>query len=250
MTGPGSVSHLLSYTAAFVTHCKLQPSVVAGCWPRVVQALRSRVVHGLPANSSLDPLSTCSLIPFRLFVKKNRILLNDAQQLAWGPQALGIPQLMKHVEDCGELRVIKHLQGCFIRQRTTTRSTGTFHLRDLGTTAAQAHSWWSCPSPGAFGVALLMDSDAAIRVLRSICWKSHALKRLTLAVEDEDDGHSANSLLLAVFCRPKLHFSWRTEQRDAYIVLCGHRAVACSVLSFLDVGYIKWARLMYKVWKC
>lgn len=68
---------------------------------------------------------------------------------------------MVHSWCCSELWVIKHLQGCFIPQRTTTRSTHTFHLRNLVNTAAHAQNCWPCPSC-ALGVFLLMDLDADI----------------------------------------------------------------------------------------
>lgn len=146
MTGCDSVSHLLSYIAAFAMHCKLQGG------------------GGYSPDESLrqPELPTSALNLFYSFAKRKKNVWNDATGLAWGLWALDILQLMKHAWDCRELRVIKHLQGCFIPLRTTTRSACTFHLCNLVKTAEPAQSWWSVPPSGALGVALLMNSDAAI----------------------------------------------------------------------------------------
>lgn len=177
MTGCDSVSHLLSYIAAFPSHCKLQKVVAAGSRGHASFAGSHQRQPGSAPDQHTDPVLS---VRWNKIVKK-KIVLNDATRLAWGLWALDNLQLMKHGWDCSELRVIKHLQGCFIPQRTTTRSTRTFHLCNLVKTAAHAHSWWSRPSLWRTRCRLADGFRCShYPVLQSTCWRSHALKMLTL----------------------------------------------------------------------
>lgn len=74
--------------------------------------------NSLQKHNSLKMLLSVTLVPCKLH---QRDIYKTCRSLkVW---VFDILELMVHSWCCSELRVIKHLQGCFIPQRTTTRST-------------------------------------------------------------------------------------------------------------------------------
>lgn len=108
MTGCDSVSHLLSYIAAFASHCKLQKAVAAGWSPEDSFRQRGHASfagsHQRQPGSAPDQHTDPVLFVRGNKIVKKKIVLNDATRLAWGLWASDNLQLMKHGWDCSELR--------------------------------------------------------------------------------------------------------------------------------------------------